>query len=172
MKDLLVITKNNNDEILYVDFNLDKAYKILDTVSTVLTTSLNALENGEISMAYKDDNFSRSTNGMILSVPLGSTLKSTYFYNLGPKIPVKINYIGSILTNLQTKVTNYGLNNALVEVFVYIELSNQIMTPFKTKNLKLEYDAVIASMMIEGEVPEFYNGSIEKTSENYTKTVK
>ena len=46
------------------------------------------------------------------------------------------------------------------------------MTPFNIKDIEFEYDAVIASMMIEGEVPSFYNGSIEKSSNIYSKEVK
>jgi len=171
LKDILIINKNNKDEILYVDFDLDKAYKTLDTVSNILTNSFNNMENGNVSIAYLDKEFSHQTNGMILNIPLGSTLNSLYFYNLGPKIPVRINFVGTVLTNLQTKVTNYGLNNALVEVFVYIEFSCDIIAPFKTESVKLKYDAVIASMMIEGEVPNFYNGSIEKSSNIYSKNI-
>lgn len=172
LKDILIINKNSKDEILYVDFDLDKAYKTLDTVSNILTTSFRSMENGEVSIAYLDKEFSHNINGMILNVPLGSTLNNFYFYNLGPKVPVKINFIGTVLTNLETKVTNYGLNNALVEVFVYIEFSCDIIAPFKTESVKLKYDAVIASMMIEGEVPNFYNGSLERSSNVYRKSIE
>lgn len=172
IKDILVINKNNKDEILFVDFNLDKAYKLLDNVSGVLTTSFKEMENGEIEVSYLDKSLSHLANGFVLSVPFGSALKTNYFYNLGPKLPVKINFIGSVLTNLKTKVTNYGLNNALVEVYVYIEIESEIMTPFKAKEIKLEYDAIIASLMIEGEVPSFYNGTLENTSSLYSKRVE
>ena len=172
LKDILIINKNEKGEILYVDFNLDKSYKLLDKISLILSDSIKDLENGEIDVAYLDNSLTHKANGIILSIPLGSTLKSNYFYNLGPKIPVKVNFIGSVLTNLQTKVTNYGLNNALVEVFIYLEFHNQIMTPFNIKDIEFKYDAVIASMMIEGEVPSFYNGSIEKSSNIYSKEVK
>lgn len=172
LKNILVINKNSKDEILYVDFDLDKAYKTLDTVSNILTTSFRSMENGEVSIAYLDKEFSHNINGMVLNVPLGSTLNNFYFYNLGPKVPVKINFIGTVLTNLETKVTNYGLNNALVEVFVYIEFSCDIVAPFKTESVKLKYDAVIASMMIEGEVPNFYNGSLERSSNVYRKSIE
>lgn len=171
LKDLLIINKNNQDEILYVDFDLDKAYKILDNVSNVLTGSFKNIEDGDISIAYLDKEFSHKVNGMILNVPIGSTLDSVYFYNLGPKVPVRINFIGTVLTNLQTKVTNYGLNNVLVEVFVYIDFSCDIIAPFKTERINLKYDAVIASMMVEGEVPNFYNGSLEKSSNIYSKNI-
>jgi len=172
LKDLLIINKNNKDEILYVDFDLDKAYKILDNVSNILTNSFKNIEDGDISIAYLDKEFSHEVNGMILNVPIGSTLDSVNFYNLGPKVPVRINFIGTVLTNLQTKVTNYGLNNALVEVFIYIDFSCDIIAPFKTESVDLKYDAVIASMMIEGEVPNFYNGTMEKNSNIYSKSIE
>lgn len=162
LNNILVITKNKNDEILYVDFNLDIAYKVLDNVSEVMTSSFRDLEQGNINISYYDD-FSHKTNSLILSIPFGSTLNNMFLYNMGPKIPVKVNFNSTILTNLETKITNYGLNNALVEVFVYIECNNEIMAPFKLKNMNFKYKSIIASMMIEGSVPDFYNGSINKT---------
>lgn len=171
LKDILIITKNKNDEILYVNFNLDKAYKVLDNVSSILTNSLKNLENGSINISYLDKEMSHNANGLILNIPIGTGLKNNLFYNLGPKIPLKINFIGSVLTNLETKVTNYGLNNALVEVFVYVEFSNNIIGPFGSREINFKYDAVIASMMIEGEVPSFYNGVIESTSNPLVKSL-
>ena len=106
---------------------------------------------------------------MVLSIPIGNSFSHFYFYNLGPRIPVRINFIDSVLTNLKTKVTNYGLNNALVELFVTIEFKTQIMSPFQMEEITLKYDAVIASMMIEGEVPSFYGGTIERESSIYTQ---
>lgn len=172
LEDILIINKNSKDEILYVNFNLDKAYNILDTVSDILANSFKNLENGTISLAYYDKELSHKTDGIVLNIPVGSTLRSNYFYNLGPKIPVKINFIGSVLTNLETKITNYGLNNALVEVFIYIEFHNQIITPFKTEEITLNYDSVIAAMMINGTVPSFYNGVIESNSPAYSKKIE
>ena len=171
LNNILIINKNNNNEILYVDFNLDTAYKVLDDVSNLLTNSFKNIENGDISFSYYDHNLSHKTNGIVLNIPIGNVFNSTYFYNLGPKIPVKINFIGSILTNLETKVTNYGLNNALVEVFIYLKLTPAIIAPFHYKEFNLEYKTLIASMMIEGEVPSFYNGVIEKESNVISKKI-
>lgn len=172
LKNILIITKNKNDEILYVDFNWDVAYQVLDNVSNTLTTSFKELEHGNIDISYFDKNVSHRSNGLVLNIPIGSVTKNTYFYNLGPKVPVKINFVGSVLTNLETKITNYGLNNALVEIFVFIEFHNQIMAPFSTKDMTFKYDAVIASMMIEGSVPSFYNGTINKTSDVYNENLE
>ncbi len=170
LKDILIINKNKDDEILYVDFNLDNAYKVLDKISNVLTSSLKETKNGNIAIGYYNKELSHTTNSLILNIPIGSLLKSLYFYNLGPKIPIKINFIGSLLTNLETKITNYGLNNALVEVYVYTTINCEILSPFNKNNVSLKYDSVIASLMVEGKVPNFYDGSIEKNSAIYSKS--
>lgn len=171
LNNILVLEKNNNGEIIYVNFDLERAYIILDKVSIILTDSFKELENGNISVNYLDESLSHELGSMVLSIPVGNSFNNLYFYNFGPKIPVKINFIGSILTNLKTKVTNYGLNNALVEIFVYIEFKIQIISPFKVEDVTLEYDAVIASMMVEGEVPNVYGGTIERDSNIYTKKI-
>ena len=168
-EDILIINQNDDGEILYVDFNLDQAYLVLDQVSSILTHSLDELESGNVSVAYFDSDLSHELGSMVLSIPIGNSFSHIYFYNLGPKIPVRINFIGSVLTNLKTKVTNYGLNNALVELFVTIEFKTQIMSPFQVDEITLDYDAVVASMMIEGEVPSFYGGTIERESSIYTQ---
>lgn len=172
LNNILIINKNANNEILYIDFNLSKAYEILNTVSNNLTNTLKNIETGEISLSYYNPKLSHKTNGVILNIPFGNTLNNTYFYNLGPKIPVKINFIGSILTNLDTKVTNYGLNNALVEVFISLKLSTAIIAPFRYKTIDLQYNTLIASMMLEGKVPSFYNGLIEKESNIVSKKIE
>ncbi len=170
LKNILIINKNKNDEILYVDFNLDNAYKLLDKISQILTNSLKETKNGNIDINYYNQELSTKTNSLILNIPIGNLFNSLYFYNIGPKIPVKINFVGSLLTNLETKITNYGLNNALVEVYVYITINCEIISPFKIEPLNLKYNSIIASLMIEGEVPSFYNGNIEKNSAIYSKS--
>ena len=172
LEDILILEKNDSGEILYVDFNLDQAYQVLNQVSLVLTNSFDELESGNVSVAYLDSELSHELGSMVLSIPIGNSFEHLYFYNLGPRIPVRINFIGSVLTNLKTKVTDYGFNNALVELFVYIEFKTQIMSPFEVEEVTLQYDAVIASMMIEGEVPQFYGGTIEKESSIFTKDIE
>ncbi len=169
---ILIINKNNNDEILYVDFNLKNAYQVLDNITNTLNESLKKIADGTINIAYYDYTLSHNTNSVVLSIPFGSSLNNSYLANLGPKIPIKINFIGSILTNLETKITNYGLNNALVEIYVNLKFDNEILTPFKSKTIALEYNTIIASMMIEGEVPNFYDGIIAKNSDIYTKKIE
>ena len=84
--------------------------------------------------------------------------------NLGPKIYVKVNFIGTMLTNIKSKITEYGINNALVELYVTIEVSQELISPVTDKEISLEYDVLIASQVINGSVPEFYGGIITEKS--------
>ena len=171
LSNMLIINKDKNNEILYVDFNLDNAYKVLDKVSETLINSYKDIRNGNIDIDYYDNKLSKETKGVVLNIPMGSLLNGLYFYNLGSKIPVKINFIESILTNLETKITSYGINNALAQIYIYIDIKCEIISPFKIDSVNLKYNTLIASLMIEGNIPNFYNGELSKTSSIYEKKV-
>ena len=87
---------------------------------------------------------------------------NVFLNDLGPKIPIKINIVGNALTNLKTKITDYGLNNALVEIYINITINEQILTPVAQDSLKTSYNFLIMSSIINGKVPSFYGGTYEK----------
>ena len=86
------------------------------------------------------------------------------FSNLGPKIPVKIKFIGSILTGVKTKVTDYGINNSLIEVYTTISIQTLVITPVSKDRKTRNYEILVSSKIIEGKVPEIYGGVMEKSS--------
>lgn len=164
LNNILVITKNNNSEIITVDFNLDQAYIVLSEITRRLEENLSELEKGNIDIDYYHGYLEESQNGFLLAIPVGIASDYMFLNNLGPKIPVKVRFIGSVLTNIKTKITNYGMNNALLEMYAYIEITEEVVTPVTTKELKNAYDVLIAAKMINGRVPSFYGGSIDAES--------
>ena len=68
------------------------------------------------------------------------------------------------VANIKTKVTNYGFNNALLEIYVTVELQKLIITPLGKKTTPFNYDIIIGALVINGAVPEFYGGSYETYS--------
>ena len=157
--DILVVNKNSDGEILYVDYDLDQAYQALDVVTTTLNDLLIDLEDGLITNNTDSDIFS-SKYGLVMKLPLLGGANSAFLANLGPKIYFKINFVGSLLTNIKSKIVNYGMNNALVELYVTIKISEEIIAPFVNGEQLIEYDVLIASKVINGRVPEFYGGTI------------
>ncbi len=162
LEDIIEINKNSAGEILNVDFDLDKAYQVLAIITTELTGSIKRLESGKINLV--DENILSHNGQLVLELPMFIASKYALLSNLGPKIYLQINFIGNLLTNLKTKVTNYGLNNALVEVYVSIEISRELISPVVKNTNTISYDVLISSKIINGRVPAFYGDSLVKES--------
>ncbi len=162
IKDIIVINKNNSGEILYVSYDMEKAYYALDIVTKELEQRISDLERGKLDI--EDSNISMGKNGIALKVPLLLSTSSMLISNLGPSIYVPINFVGSLITNIKTKITDYGINNALVEIYITIELKTNLLIPITVKNEKINYDVLIASTVVNGRVPNVYGGLIESKS--------
>lgn len=152
--DVLNIEKNKDGEILYVDYDLSKTYQILDDVTNLLKKNINA----------KD--------GIVLKLPFLVSSNNIFISNMGPKITVKINYTDALLTNIYTKITNYGMNNALVEAYIKISIEGQIITPITKNAEKIDYDMLISSKIINGRVPLYYGGYISTSSSIFDIPIK
>lgn len=163
-KDLLKINKNSKDEIMSVDYDLQNTYKILTNTSIILKNALINLENGKLDVSIYDKYLENGKNGLLLNVPIFLGSNNIFLNNLGPMIPIIINFNGSLLTNIKTKVTNYGLNNALLEMYITIELDKLIITPLVQDEKKFYYDILIGAVVVNGTVPNFYGPTLENNS--------
>ena len=164
INDLLVVSKNNKDEILLVSYDVEKSYKILTDLSVVLKKAIDDLENGKIDVTLYDKYLSNSKNGLILNVPLFLNSENIFLNSIGPMIPVKISFNENLLTNIKTKVTNYGFNNALLEIYITVEMQKLIITPVNKYDDTFNYDILIAALVVNGSVPKFYGNSYESSS--------
>lgn len=72
--------------------------------------------------------------------------------------------IGSITSYVNTKVTSYGINNALVEVNVILNLTEQVILPFAVDELNIETSIPVAMKLIEGSVPNYYLNGLDRNS--------
>ena len=164
VKDILEINKNEKGEILTVNYDLEKTYTILTDVTKVLKDALINLESGKIDVSMYNKYLENGKNGLILKVPLFLGSDNIFLNNLGPRIPVVVNFNETFLTNVKTKVTNYGFNNALLEVYITVEMQKLMITPLKKDNSKFNYNILVSSLVVNGSVPEFYGGTYESSS--------
>lgn len=117
---------------------------------------LSALE--QLSDVKIETNKPKDLEGIIWYVPLGQASNITLLGNLGPKIPVRFNAIGNVHPDVKTTVKPMGINNTWIDIAIHLEVSIQIITPFDTKITKLSQNIPVAAGLIQGEVPQFYNG--------------
>lgn len=144
VNDILYIDKNDSNEIVYLDYNMDKTYKLL---------------NKYIDSLKKDNSKSK-----ILTVPFFIASDNIIISSLGPKIKFKYEIIDNVKGKIKTKVTDFGVNNALVEMYFELEIGYLVVIPMNKKESVLKTEILISSKIINGKVPTFYGKNIFKES--------
>lgn len=173
---LFQVTKDKNGEIQTVDFDSLAVNSILSFVTNSVEENLGYMESGNlefmnsINLEYKPspDEINR---GIVAVIPLGVSLKNHFFSNLGPKIPVKLRYVGSVSTNLTTNIKDYGINNALIELSIHIMVVEQVNIPFNSKKIIVENDIPIALKVVQGKVPTYYGNAFSKSSPIFSTNI-
>ena len=164
LENAIVLTKNANDEIISVDFRLENAYKALSIITEYLQKNLLDSEIQKQVLNYYNQDISTQLGNIILTIPMGVASDSLYLNNLGPRIPVRISYMGYISSNIRLKVEDYGINNALISIYIDCAITNQFIVPSIEQEMKYNYCILVASKIIQGIVPKYYGGTIEAKS--------
>lgn len=93
----------------------------------------------------------------VVEIPLGQATGNAILANLGPKIPVHFEIIGSLQSDVVHEIKEFGVNAALVEIYIPIDVSIQIIVPFATDIAEVSTRVFVDSRVIMGDVPNFYN---------------
>lgn len=148
---LITVVKNSKEEIVEVDFKILECEKIMMTIINYMNA----------------DNDILNENGYRIDVPLGYVTSSPLFVNLGPKIPISVKMIDVALGSVKTKISEFGINNALVELYIDITIKLESSLPLVKNGTSVTYYSVIASKIISGKVPDFYNGVLSSESKTF-----
>lgn len=158
--DLFIIEKDSNNNIKYIDFDSLKINKLLNLITNSVDTYIRNVENGNldkidknIESEYKYEDLKR---GIIYEIPSGIVFQNSFLSNLGPKIPVRMNLVGDVITDVNTNLKSYGINNALVNIDVNVTVSIKVILPFKSNTISTTTNIPIAMKLIQGEVPNYY----------------
>ena len=169
---LFIITKDSNDYIKTIDYNPTTVNAILSTITVRVDNILRSVEKGDVLFELSDKiledyDIEKIKKGIIFETSIFSIFDNPLITNLGPKIPVKIFMLGSTSSNVNTKITNYGINNALIETGITINVSLQIVLPYKTSKVSFQNSIPIAMKIIQGNIPNYYFNGIDKNSSSF-----
>lgn len=142
-KELYTVIKNKDDEIEMIDYNSYQINMFLKEITNNVTKHLEKEEN-------------RSNNASFY-IPLGSIFQNPLLNNRGPKIPVRMELVGSVITGVNSKITDYGINNSLIEIFVHIEVNERVILPVTAKDINITNDVPISYRIIKGKIPSYYS---------------
>lgn len=154
---LININKNDKGEILYVDIDTNYANQIMVSV-------IKKIQNNIFELEINDSLLKRNKRNTYLKVPLFLADDGALINNLGPKIPVKLNFYEHAFGNIEVELLDYGINNAIIKVYLEVILEQKIYIPYKEEKLNKKFSLLIGSKIITGTVPSIYGGTIHKSS--------
>lgn len=168
--DLFNVSKNSNNEIEMIDYNTKEVNSLLKKINENIYSKLLKLEEGEVddfslSSSLLGNNYKKVKTGLVCEIPMGSLTGNGFLSNLGPIVPIKMSFLGHVNSSLKTKVTNYGINNLYLEIYVHVEVKERISFPRSSKDVTIKIDAPLSIKIISGVVPEYYGGIIDKYSQ-------
>lgn len=144
---LFTMDKDQNNEIKMINYNSYEVTKLINEVTCNIEMELDKLNENKGSELDKY---------VISEVPFGSIFNSSFLRGLGPKIPLKAEMVGSIVSNIETEVKPYGINNAYVETRIFLEVTAIIYLPFVSKEIKISNIIPISINIVQGSVPQGY----------------
>ncbi|MEG2322306.1 MAG: sporulation protein YunB [Bacilli bacterium] len=178
IENLFLITKDSKGDIKTIDFNPIIVNKVLTKITNSVYENFKYLEQGKIELTDIDNkdltnyNMDKLKKGIIYEISSGVVFGQSFLANLGPKIPVKIGLMGNIVSHINTSVKDYGINNALIEVSIVLEVSQQVILPFIANKIKIETSIPVALKLIQGNIPNYYLNGINKNSNSFNLPIE
>ena len=153
LSDNLFFVKSESNNTTIVDYDPVVMNKIISQISNMVYDDLKLIGEKE-EKALEKFNLNKTD----FLIPSGIVFHSILLNNLGPKIPVGMELVSSVNSNIETKVTEYGINNSLIEVNVTIRM----ILPTSSKKRNITVVVPLTVKIIQGNIPEYYFGSLKK----------
>lgn len=163
---ILITEKDDDQNITTIDFDTQNVNKISSIITSTIEKNLKLVENGNIDELNIDLNevsdidYQQLKDGIVYYIPVGNINGSFLINNIYPEIPIKFTMSGDVVSNIESEIKEYGINNALIEVKAKVSVSMIISMPFVTKEISVQTTIPLIMKIIQGNIPDYYNGSI------------
>lgn len=178
---MFIIEKDEQGNIQTIDYDSKVVNQVLVAAVTTIRTNLKYFSEGNIDAItsnniiqelYDKYDKNKLEKGIFYEVPFGVAFNNPFLANLGPKIPVKFNLVGDISSGLNTKITSYGINNAIIETSINIKVKLLVSLPIVSKKSESEMTIPIIVKIIQGEIPNYYLNGYNQNSSILTLPVE
>ena len=151
--------KNNHGEITHIEYNTKIINEEKQKITDILEKDLQLMIKGDFQKLdlknITDIYYEKINNGIIFSIPIGTATGKQIISNIGPKIPLKLKLVGEINTNIKTNIKEYGLNNALIEIYLETKTTTIIQMPFLSKKITIKNNIPLTMEIIQGNFPRY-----------------
>lgn len=155
---IIVDGKNSNT----VDVNTKYVNQVLANINRDIEENLRLIEDGKINNLKKyfsslsDIDYEELKGGVIYYISSGNISGNVFTNNIGPKVPIKFAMAGHVTSKMDSKIREYGINNALLEINVNVSVNMSVNIPFVMEEVKVETSMPLIIRVVEGEIPDYY----------------
>lgn len=115
------------------------------------TIKLNKLSS-EIALQCNDE--LKKMGDMGIDVPMGWITERSVFYDLGPEINIKIQHIGNINIDYDSKFESAGINQTRHKIYLKVKAMVRVIVPLHSQDVEVDCDIPVAETIVVGKIPE------------------
>jgi len=162
VNDIIEHVPSDQSNMVTTKFNTEIINRVLADTQNLVQTHLEQAEEGNLdNLPYLDDieydtEAMEDQGGIVFFVPIGQATNIPLLGNLGPKIPIRFHIIGNVQADVESEIREFGINNAYVEVSIFVKVNVQIIVPLATKISSVEQRIPVAMGLVQGQVPQIY----------------
>ena len=156
-----IIVNVPSDSKGMIKFNTEIINRASSEIYALVESHLQQAEAGNLALLPTDEiefdsQAMKREEGIVFFVPLAQAANIPLLGNLGPKIPIRFHVIGQVQATIDTKISEFGINNAVVEVNILLTVNVQIIVPLATKQSVVTQKIPVAMGLIQSTVPQIY----------------
>lgn len=163
---LVEIIRDDNGRVQFVRYDTASVNKISMEISDLVLEDINYLALGEFEKIdfilpnITEKYYREISDGIIFGISIGNIFNNNFLANIGPRIPLKMNLNGNVDVEIKNKITEYGMNNALMEIYIEVRVRPVIVMPFLSEEIDIVNTIPLVTEIIQGEVPDNYLGNV------------
>ena len=164
--DLVEIIRDSDGNVEFVRYNTSNVNKISMDISDLVLEDINYLALGEFEKIdfvlpnITEKYYKEISDGIVFGISIGNIFNNNFLANVGPRIPLKMNLNGNVDVEIKNKITEYGMNNALMEVYIEIRVRPVIVMPFLSREIDIVNKIPLITEIIQGDIPSNYFSNV------------
>ena len=150
------------EELVYINYQDKVVSNVI--INTPLYNKILKNIHNELNKIF-DNNINNYFND--LNIPIGSLISKNLFAGRGMNIKIPVIPIGSYSADLKTKSKSIGINTSVIEVVVEVIFNIETIVPLNKQTNTIQNEFLLSSIVIQGEVPNYYYASDSNESFPY-----
>lgn len=157
------VTYNDDGEIVNLDLNINEVNMYLQSCLSRIKNILNSNDYNSLNKYYQG--FKSVSNNNYYVLPIGIISDNPFLYNSGPKVIFYYDLINTPILKFEVNVKNYGINNALVETYLIINIDQSILKPVLYETSSYKYKYLLSSKIINGRISNYLGTNLSISSD-------